>query len=228
MRLGAFVRGLMFCAALGTFVPTAGAATIGQPADPATGNCFPFGCVGLAGNPSDRYQQVYDSSEFGSTILIELIDFFQTQAPGGVLNFGLYTIRLSTTSATVNGLDTVNFDNNLGGDVAIFAQDVALADVSTGSGLQFTGSGFFYDPTQGNLLVDIQIANVQHFGGIALFDARTGTATGEFSRAHNFSGSGFLDSGLVTAFNPIPEPGTAGMLALGLTALAAVRRRGRR
>jgi len=59
---------------------------------------------------------------------------------------------------------------------------------------------FFYDPSKGNLLLDIVISPGAVFFPLNVFYAsRSGTANGIFSRYHNF-GSAFIGWGLVTEF----------------------------
>jgi hypothetical protein len=189
---------------------------IGGPPDPATGNCFPFGCSG-----GTRYQQVYNAAEFGGPTLITSITFYNTQYFPGSVAPGTYDFYLSTTSKPVDGLDTV-MSNNVGGDNAHFA--LYVGGGSAFPSFTVSGTGFAYDPANGNLLVDIFVSNAG--GGTVFLDARNGSGTGATSRMHDF-GCCFEGWGLVTGFNVtvVPEPSTYATFAAGLAGLAFLRRR---
>jgi len=186
-------------------------------------NCFPFGCQFSVGTV---YQQVYDSGSFPGPITITDIVFYHTLSPGGNFRPGSYALSLSTTSRVVNGLDTVNFDSNLGPDNQLFWSG-PLSGAAPAPEVVFLGVPFAYNPGLGNLLLDVRVTGGGGNGWVYL-DARNGDAGGLFSRAHNFGG-GFANYGLVTGFSygevVIPEPATLSLLGLGLAALACLRRR---
>ena len=190
---------------------------VGKP-DLGSGNCFPFGC-----NTGNRYQQVYAASDFSGPITLEDLEFFHTQFPGGSVLNGNYTISLSTTNAQVNNLDTTNFANNVGPDSQIFFSGTLGGETGT---LDIIGIAFTYDPSEGNLLVDISAAYTGG-GGMIFFDAMNGDANGLFSRAQNYGG-GFAGYGLVTGFSTVPEPGTLSLLGIGLAVLGLVKTRRRK
>jgi hypothetical protein len=222
------------------------AQVIGTPADAGDGNCFPFGCVRPGG---DRYQQVYAASNFLLPFTITDISFFNTEfVTGGDQNSGTYNFWLSTTTKAVNGLDA-DMNANVGTN-ELFGSFVLTGGAPPVLTFATTTGGFVYDPSLGNLLLDIQITGISHVGTSTAtevyLDARNGTALPtQFSRMHNFGAvpAGFANYGLVTMFEGttgsgsdvnsvvgvVPEPGTVFLLATGLVGLGmATRRRQKR
>ncbi len=189
------------------------ATIIGTPA--TGGNSFPFGS-----SSGTRYQQVYDATGFPDPLTITGLTFYNSLNPGTTTAARTYTIHLSTTPAAVDALSgTMN--DNVGLDDALFAIYVG-GEVVNGS-FTILGAPFYYNPSAGNLLMDIFVTGSGTPG--SGFDARNGDAGGVFSRMHDF-GTGYAGYGLVTGFETgtvIPEPGTMGLLGLGL-GLAAWRR----
>ena len=183
------------------------------------GNAFPFG--GPAFGLGTHYQEAYDSSLFSGPISITGLDFFRSGA--GNLYAGTYQLSLSTISAAVSSLWGSSFAT-LGGDNTVFST-VALSGAAP-SILSFTGNPFLYIPANGNLLLDIVISNPVGGSETSYFqDVGPGPAT--IARHHDF-GTVFLGHGLVTQFDfgaGIPEPGTLGLLGLGLAGLAIHGRR---
>ncbi len=216
-------RRMLFAVAACLLVSTGAQAgpIIGLPTNGS--NCFPFGCGSLSG--TKRYQQVYAASEFSEPLTINNIRFYSTLVTAGFVWPGAYEFHLSTTLTAVNALVPV-FDDNVGPDDALFA-------VLDGGGSVFpsftvNGTPFNYDPSDGNLLLDIFVT---YNGGTVIQEAQldfNGAAGGVFSRMHDF-GSGFVGRGLVTGFNEgptdVPEPSSYVMLAGGLLLLLAGRRR---
>ncbi len=193
-------------------IASASSITIGLPASDR--NAFPFGGTGTNPNPT-RYQQVYSSAVFPGPMDIGSIEFFLDQGVfNGDLASGTFTLSFSTTAKAVDALDTVNFNNNQGADNQLFVSQV-LAGGAPPSVLSFTGAPFHYDPTGGNLLLDIQISGFSHSGYFAYYLARDGDAGGLFSRAHDFAG-GFAGFGLVTEFDGVVVPVPSAVLLGGI------------
>jgi PEP-CTERM motif len=195
------------------------------------GNCYPFLCndSGTSSGQTIDYQQVYSSAAFSGTQSITGLTFSFNPVFLGTSTVltGTYDIYLSTTSAAVNGLSSTAASNR--------GLDYTLVDIFTGgvdSNPSFTinTSTFNYDPTTGNLLLEViafDQPNVPNGSGNGYIAADgTGTST---SRAWGLGATSTLrpDSiGLVTTFNTsvaTPEPGSMGLLGFGILGLAAVK-----
>ena len=196
----------------------------------STKNTFPFGGFFQTTTRGTEYQQVYKASIFGtSAIELNSVIFYGNSS---VRNAdGTYTLSLSTTSAPVDGLDT-NMANNIGPDNQTFFTGT-LPLLTTDGKLTFSlTTPFAYDPTKGNLLLDIRISDVTT-NSIAGYAAYNGDFGGLSSRMIDGTSSGTSGYGLVTTFlsgAPVPEPGTLGLAligALGSVVLALQRGRSR-
>ncbi|HVO61337.1 MAG TPA: PEP-CTERM sorting domain-containing protein [Terriglobales bacterium] len=225
---------LCVCIALLVAMPAVAGVVVGLPPDAGTGNCFPFGCA-----YSGEYQQVYTSSLFNGPITITDLEFFNTQVDFGAtaMNSGNWAISLSTTSADWNTLSST-YANNIGANNTLVFNGDLSQPWAFGNTLTITlSTPFTYDPSQGNLLMDIFVTGATTPGGSIYFDTNGyngGSLDGNtiFGRVY-CSGcypSGVVNNGygLVTGFSTgtaTPEPGTLMLLGSGALGIVGVLRR---
>lgn len=167
-----------------------------------------------------RLQQDYAASFFGSqSVNISEVSFY---TGGGFINgSSVYSMYLSTNPHGSTLVPT--FSQNVSSDRVLFATLTTTAFAA--GNVNFFGS-FAYDPTKGNLIVDIVNSNP---GFSSAF-----SSTNNVNRVYQFdaSSSGEVDNGygLATSFvtgasNAVPEPGTVALLGLGLLGVIASRRK---
>ena len=163
-------------------------------------NFLPF-----SGRSSTRYQQVYSAAEFpGPQTIAGLKLFHHPLGSLGTLASGTLNFELSVTTQQVDGLDTVNLDNNVTGDV--LGTGTLVLTGGDGHDLIIGVTPFTYNPALGNLLMDIKFPGGTTRGpGIPAFfesfDPDDGvSAGGIFSRAYDGGGGGFEGWGLKTEF----------------------------
>ena len=146
---------------------------VGSPSDAGTGNCYPFGCA-----YSGEYQQVYTSSQFATgPVLITGLEFFNTQFDVGAtgMNSGNWAISLSTASVDWNTIGTT-YANNIGPDNTLVFNGDLSQPWSFGDTLTIgLTTPFTYDPSQGNLLMDVNVTGASDSNGDIYFDATVST-----------------------------------------------------
>ncbi len=210
----------------------------------------PNGLANVEGNSSTsapftsssfRYQQVFGASQFTSAGFINSIFF---RLDGGSSDNVLYafdgaSVTLSLTPVGPDGLSSV-FANNVGASpVTIYNGAVAFGGGYTpGASPQPFGNSiivttpFFYNPAQGNLLLDIRgVSGTTLFPGNLDAQLTLGDSVSRVFALNNLAASGTADSlGLVTRFDMtvVPEPSTWILVLAGSATLALCRWRGRR
>jgi hypothetical protein len=185
--------------------------TVGTPS--IGGNCYPFGC-GYTG----EYQQVYGSSAFNGPIAINNVQFFPSSNWPANDNTGSFTLAFYLTSRPVDGLSTNPATN----------ETTLLSSFGTfvpGASYSFTGNSFTYDPSLGNLLLDISTAGAPSDSNILYYSSVSGDA---MSNLYRSGGTGALttsSNGLVTQFSSVnsavPEPSAWAMMLVGFGAVGA-------
>ena len=201
--------------------------------DGTSASSTPFNQTGV------RFQQVYDASQFSSVVgWIREIDFRVDAGGAGMdfLNATLSNVQISV-STTLRQPDSLS---------PIFADNVGLNNSIVRSGsltisgrnihfpggpnpfeiaVQFT-TPFFYDPAQGNLLLDVR----NYFGAATTpFDAVNtpgDPVSSLFALGADATTGTPSTIGLVTRFviDPVPEPSTWALFLTGIAAFVAFHR----
>ncbi len=239
------VAGLLGCAA-STAAFAADVVTV-TPANPPSGEAqspAPFTYRGTSGS---RTQQVYAASFFGSAQSITGIAFRSTPGSRNGATYDDVSIRLSTTSfgdESGTPLSSV-FANNIGADATnVFNGALSFAAPATDGFdyiINFT-QAFTYDPSKGNLLLDVTIPVGTNVSGPGFFLASYDTANrendGVYSVNSVFDGnatSGVANTaGTITQFTgktlaqAVPEPASWAMMLIGFGVVGGTLRTRRR
>jgi hypothetical protein len=198
-------------------------------------NAFPFNDYHFF--PANRYQQLYTGSQFAQPVLIDAIRFTNTASvaggfPGSIAA-GTYLVRFAVTDRPENGLGT-DFDANVGGYTATF-----FSGTLAGGLLRIAGNPYLFDPSRGNLLMDVTVLSQDPYAFLSLDFSRS--STDGTSRVFNTFPLPFTpsivrvdDFGLNTTFETrpavvaTPEPASLALVAggLGLFVVFTRRRRG--
>ena len=202
------------------------------PANPPSGEAqspAPFTYRGTSGS---RTQQVYASSFFSGAQTLTGLAFRSTPGSSNGADYGNVVIRLSTTTfGDEQGTPlSSTFADNIGADATtVFEGALSFAAAATDGFdyvVNFT-SGFNYDPSVGNLLLDVTIPTGTSVSGpgffLASYDVANQFNDGVYSVNSVFDGS--ATSGIAntaatitqftgTALGAVPEP-TSWVLMIG-------------
>jgi len=208
MRRLALAAGLAF-----TFGATQAGAqiTVGN-AD--SGNCYPFSC-----GPTDgltEYQEAYNAAAFGGITTFNTISFAKN-VDFGPMDSGTYSISFYLAANPVGGLSS-NLANNLGtllGSFGTFSLSGAMPNV-----LSLTGSTITYDPSNGDLLMDVSVSGTSFNGQYnSFFNADyTGTDVSRAWFSTIYGAFGDSTGALQTTFSQsaaAPEPASWAMMVGG-------------
>ena len=224
--LGGFcaIQRNLLAAEVDIVVPNNRATTVGNSADN-----FPFGTIG----GSLRWQQVYGASQFSAIDhgggWVDAVSFRVGGGSAGyIAGVSNLQINLSTTGKGPDGLSAVFADNVGVDDKVVFGPGpVALSGIFGFDVRIPLSSPFYYDPTAGNLLMEIRNYSGDFWqgrGGYLNGDDILGDSISQIFGGVNEQ-SAFLvrTFGLVTDFSvtPVPEPSTLLLLAAGGIPVAA-------
>ena len=229
--------------------PGSSASTNGNAQGPS-----PLRSYGIGGS---RVQQVYDHSLFSSVSQPQLISAIQFRPLNGSPGFlfgstvtvSNILIDLSTTPHSGEGANplSMSFADNVGPDsTLVYSGALILTTAATGTpagpkAFDYTitlQTPFLYDPSLGNLLLDVHIPVVAIVGGNGAlgflnFDTVTNVNDGIYSvLGPNVGAATFgqlSTTGVITSFvtTAVPEPSSIVLGTLGMAALLAWAWRGR-
>jgi hypothetical protein len=153
--------------ALGEITPGTRAVTVPanrENSPGGNGNGFPFS-LGFFGVASQRYQQIYSGSAFSSGGTINQIRFRRASGEPLFSTTGINVeISLGYAATTTSTVSTTYADNIGPGYVTVFDGLLSLSSSGFGNPNPFdivinVSPLFTYDPSQGNLLLDIRMRN---------------------------------------------------------------------
>ena len=214
--------------AISTVVPNANASVEGN-----LNNVAPFRlfCCGM------RYQQVFAASQFSGAMSIGQIALRNDSQFGEPFTATMADIKiwLSTVSANPDALSTT-FDDNIGADnTQVYDGSLTLSSTNAaGPGntrvfdvLINLQQSFYYDPSLGNLLLEIRnVPGVNaYFPLDAVFEHGDSVSRLLDPNGDPNAATGTPDTlGLVVRFDTVPEPSTGLLVIAGLLGLAGWRR----
>jgi hypothetical protein len=183
--------------------------------DGDTSAVYPF-LIQQARLSSMRYQQVYCASDFSRISphggWIRWIELVPVGSLGGASICSSILISLSTTPKSQDNLSTTFLENVGPDEMTVFGPAPLSVDAPPGSfgRISFTGQ-FFFNPTLGNLLMDIRVeAGSPPIMGDYRWDANnqlTDTVSRVYAESNTATIASVADStGLITLFQITPVP----------------------
>ncbi|MGH7294977.1 MAG: hypothetical protein ACRELB_08590, partial [Polyangiaceae bacterium] len=214
-------------------VPAAFAGTNGD-----TSNIVPFGESSPYFFSTGRSQTVYDTALFAALpaggFIITGLDFRTNYAHAISYATPDIQIDLSTTAAAAGGLSATVADNVGANDTVVFGAGPLSFSAQSSSTLDFIMQvplehSFFYDPTKGNLLIDVRLFSAPNgFDGSTQATQVTAGVSRIFSNGDvNAATAGYFQPVAsimqvdYTLAPPAPEPGSSAIIAASLAALSA-------
>ncbi len=193
----------------------------------AASNFIPFG------SGTTTMHQVFDSDLFASRIggqpIARIKDIAFSPGTTGSFNLGAVALNLGYTNLAPGALGLPSGGGNPSGPLDNFFSDANYSINVTASGSEAFGemilSGLFdYDPTLGNLLVEIRVSDV---GNTSLHVSRA-AGNAESTRAYDSTRFGNSASNTTATrmqfnFNGVPEPSSL-LLLVGFAGLLLRRR----